>query len=137
MQSDRACGKVDAMRARRAFTAAFAVAMLVGSQLAALAHAAAVRHVVCEEHGEQIEVATPVGPIDSCPQSHFVGVTGHVGGHDHCEIARVLGSSLDPTARVPVIELAPSATDVAVSPPSQTTAAFDLVLIAPKTSPPL
>jgi hypothetical protein len=136
MQSDRVCGKVGPMRASRAFTAAFAVAVLVGTQLAALAHTAAVRHAICEEHGEQIEVANPVGPVDECPQGHVVGATGRDGGHEHCQIARLLSSSLDPTPRVPVVALATFATDVTVSSPSQITAALDLVLIAPKTSPP-
>jgi hypothetical protein len=124
------------MHAPRALTAALAVAVLVGSQLAALAHTAAIRHVLCDEHGEQLEAPTLIGPSDDCPQTHLVGVQGTGGEHEDCPIARLLGSSLDPLNAAPAVELPAIATHIAGPPPNLIVDTLDLVLIAPKTSPP-
>lgn len=125
------------MRGPRALTAALAVAVLVGSQLAAIAHTAAIRHVICAEHGEELEAPTLVGPIDHCTQTHFVGVKGSGGKHEDCPIARALGSGVDPFRSAPAIELPAIVAEVAGPPPTRLVEALDLVLIAPKTSPPI
>ena len=121
----------------RALTAALAVVVLVGSQLAASAHAAAIRHVICDEHGEQLEAPTLIGSVDQCPQTHIVGVEGTGGEHEDCPIARLLGSSVETPRAAPTVELAPIAAHIAGPPPNIVIDTLDLVLIAPKTSPPI
>jgi hypothetical protein len=129
------------MRDRPALTAGFAVVVLVVGQLAALAHAAAARHVVCEEHGEQIEAPTLVGAPaagDASEHARFIGVEGQGAEHEDCAILRVLRPGIDASRNVPVITAAPLVTVALELPPANPVAvAVDLVLIAPKTSPPV
>lgn len=127
------------MRTRRpALAAAFAAVLLVVGQLAALAHEAETRHVICPEHGEALEAVHLAGADDGCAQSHWIAVDGDRGGeHADCEISRTLHQASAAPARaaqallvLAAIESTPGAAPRA---PPVTSA---LYLIAPKTSPP-
>lgn len=127
------------MRRRPALTAAFAVAVVVIGQLAATIHAAEVRHVVCAEHGEQLEAPT-LRTVDRAADRdappHFVELTGGPSEHADCAIARVLRQTSDAPRNLPVIAAAPTSVTADAAPPSALVVTADLVLIAPKTSPP-
>lgn len=125
------------MRRRRVYPAALAVVLLVGGQLAALAHNASTRHVTCAEHGEVLEAATLVDPLHACDQDHWIGVEGQQGAdHDDCTLARALHQSatspppLLACALVPTISSADATLAVPLASQSE------LYRIAPKTSPP-
>jgi hypothetical protein len=127
------------MRERRAHAAGLAVVVLVVGQLAALAHEAAVRHVICDEHGEQIEAPVLLGAVDGsgCEQAHFTGIRGHAGEHADCAIARVLRQSTRTPRSAPAIASTTIATPATYLPQASIVAAIDVVRIAPKTSPPV
>src|ERR1043165_8677808 len=95
------------MRTRRpALTAAFAAVLLVVGQLAALAHEASTRHVICAEHGEELEAVHLAGADDGCSQSHWIGVDGDASGeHADCEISRTLHQASASPARVALVVL--------------------------------
>lgn len=125
------------MRRRRVIPAALAVVLLVGGQLAALAHNATTRHVECSEHGEVLEAATLVDLLHACDQDHLVGVEGQQGSdHDDCTLARALHQSATSPAPALTPVLAPvlAPADAAVS--VERASSSELYLIAPKTSPP-
>jgi hypothetical protein len=121
---------------RRSIPAAFALIVLVASQLAAFAHESTTRHVTCAEHGEQLEAAVLVGVQQHrCHDQHLVAVEGNGGAHDECVIARVLHQSA--TAHVAhhaITALTPLAVTEPIVVAAPTTIAR--YLIAPKTSPP-
>lgn len=124
------------MTLRRAWPAAFAVLVLVAGQLAALAHQAATRHVTCAEHGEELETAQLSGPVDACEHGHWVGVEGAEGNHEDCAIARALQQS---SAAPKLFAIVLPTTDSITTPAPTARAVIataDLVLLAPKTSPP-
>ncbi|MBL0213873.1 MAG: hypothetical protein IPQ07_08320 [Myxococcales bacterium] len=81
------------MSRRSVSTAAFAVVVLVVGQLAALAHEAAIRHMICPDHGEEIEAITLVGADDHCENAHWVEVEGAGGEHEDCAIVHALRQS--------------------------------------------
>ena len=124
------------MSRRPVTTAAFAVVVLVVGQLAALAHEAAIRHMVCPDHGEQIEVATLLGADDHCENAHWVGVEGSGGDHEDCAIVHALRqSSVAPHVALlaTVSALLPVVTHAV---PAPVLLVFARYRIAPKTSPP-
>lgn len=125
------------MRLRRTCPAALAVVLLVGGQLAALAHNASTRHVECAEHGEVLEAARLADELHACDQDHLIGVEGGQGAdHDDCSIARALQQS----AALPHVAAAPQLVPALAPPdaviPVEVAIASELYLIAPKTSPP-
>lgn len=124
------------MTLRRAWPAAFAVLLLLVGQLSALAHQSSTRHVTCAEHGEELEAAQLAGPVDACEHGHWIGVEGAEGEHEDCAIARLLHQSS--AAPKPFIALLPTADSITTSTPAARAviATIDLVLLAPKTSPP-
>lgn len=122
---------------RPRYAAAAAVALLVVGQLAAFAHEAASRHVTCAEHGEQLEAVELAGHDDGCGQSHFIAVDGENGGHQDCDIARLLRTSTRASATVHVQLAAISVATIHTFASIEQPAALDLILIAPKTSPPV
>ncbi|HUS30501.1 MAG TPA: hypothetical protein VMZ53_18455 [Kofleriaceae bacterium] len=124
------------MTRRPKFAAAAAVALFVVGQLAALVHEAETRHVTCAEHGEQLEAATLDGHDDLCGQSHLIAVDGNTGAHEDCDIARLLRTSTR-TSQAPVLHVATDALAtheavIAIDGPR----AADVLVNAPKTSPP-
>jgi hypothetical protein len=124
------------MSRRSVTTAAFAVTVLVVGQLAALEHEAAIRHMICPDHGEQIEAVTLVGSDDHCENAHWVGVEGADGGHEDCAIVHALRqSSVAPHVALlaTVGALLPIVTYAAPTPVVLVLARYR---IAPKTSPP-
>jgi hypothetical protein len=126
------------MRRRRAYPALLALVVLVVGQLAALAHHAQTRHVECSDHGEELETAKLAQALDSCEQDHWIGVEGDGGGdHDDCAIARALHQS----ARVNRGFVAPAITSIvtqhAATSPEDVALSRELILFAPKTSPPV
>ena len=117
--------------------AAFAVVTLVLAQLQSLGHRAAVRHVVCAEHGELVEapeLAQALDPYDA--HSRLVEVTLGVDGDDeHCTLAnglRPYDVSRVADHAIAVAELS----DLAPPPLAGILHSLDY-RIAPKTSPPL
>lgn len=127
------------MRRIRTPLAAFAVLVFVVGQLWALAHEAEERHAVCAEHGESIDAPELAGEDDRCEHAHWIAVEGGDGEHADCEISRVLRGSSVPLAITPTLVVALVATSSLTSPLSERAAIalLDLVLLAPKTSPPL
>jgi hypothetical protein len=125
------------MRRRPIAAAGFAVTLFVVGQLAAFSHEAATRHVTCAAHGEQLEVGDIGGaPDDGCGQSHFRSVDGTPGEHQDCPISRLLRTRTQ-TSDAPNLDV--FITHVAmVEPPAliASTHSIDVILIAPKTSPP-
>ena len=126
------------MRRRSATPAVLAVVLLVAGQLMALAHEAESRHVICEQHGEQLEAAKLVEPLHACDHDHWVGVEGdHGGDHEECAMARTLrqaSATPDPT-----VSPSPAlATEQLIETfHLEQVATATLYLIAPKTSPPV
>lgn len=121
---------------RRSIPAAFALIVLVASQLVAFAHESTTRHVTCAEHGEQLEAAVLVGVQQHrCHDQHLVAVEGSGGSHDECLIARALHQSA--TAHVaPHAIIAETAHAITPPPADIESAGIACYLIAPKTSPP-
>jgi hypothetical protein len=111
--------------------------LLVVGQVAAFAHEAATRHVTCAEHGEQLEAATLAGQDDNCGQSHLIGVDSDIGGHQDCDIARLLRTSTR-TSQAPVLHVATiELATVQIIASVERTRPVDVLRIAPKTSPPV
>lgn len=136
MQSLCIYGNVAFMSRRSVSTAAFAVVVLVVGQLAALAHEAAIRHMICPDHGEEIEAITLVGADDHCENAHWVEVEGAGGEHEDCAIVHALRqSSVAPHVALlaTVSALLPVVTHAAPAPVVLVLARYR---IAPKTSPP-
>ncbi len=129
---------VPAMRRTRNPIAAFAVLVFVVGQLWALAHEAEERHAVCAEHGESIEAPELAGEDDSCEHAHWIAVEGGDGEHVDCEISRVLRNSTAPTASAPTLVVIDAISTYVTPPLTEQVAVLDLdlVLLAPKTSPP-
>ena len=127
---------VGPMRRRPALAAGFAVALLVVGQLAALKHEAESRHVTCEQHGEQLEAPSLSGALDNCGQSHWIGVEGIGGEHQDCAITRSLRQSSDAPGPTPTCDVIAIIAATAAPPPAALARTFDVILIAPKTSPP-
>ena len=126
------------MRRRPATAAAFAAALFVVSQLLALRHEAESRHVTCAEHGEQLEAPSlGIAQDDGCGQAHLLAVKGGgAGGHEDCVIARLLRTSTR-TSEAPHVHVTmTTVANVEQVAPVAWVHSFDVVLIAPKTSPP-
>lgn len=131
------------MRRRSSTAAAFAVVLLVAGQIAALAHEATTRHVVCSEHGELLEAPalssthSRSSASDNGDHARWIGIDGDGDNHEDCAIARALRQSSDtPHAS---IHLGATTIVATTAPPSavECVLAFDqLLLNAPKTSPP-
>jgi hypothetical protein len=117
-------------------TAGFAVVLLVVGQVAALAHEAETRHVTCPEHGEQLEAASPSEPTRDSEQSRWIGVDDDGGEHRDCAISRLLRANTDVPVASPTVDVAIHVTAVAALTFDTVDVAVDVILIAPKTSPP-
>jgi hypothetical protein len=130
---------VTALASRRRLAAIAAVAIVI-AQLASFAHRAAVRHVVCAEHNELVEVPAELVQqplsIDHGSLSSRDNTPGHA-DDVHCELACGFGPhvatmrALLPVV-VPTITLpAPTFARADTAPPI-----LALYRLAPKTSPP-
>jgi hypothetical protein len=124
------------MRGRPAFAAGLSVVMLVVTQLAAHAHEAAVRHVTCGEHGEQLEAAIVAAhPDDGI--ARWVAVELDGGEHAQCLIANALQQSgISPAHVQSPVALAVVA-DAQLAPVVVPVPIAALYRLAPKTSPPV
>ncbi len=119
-------------------TAALTVVLFVVGQIAALAHEASTRHIVCPEHGEQLETVELASGAARTDGPRWVGVEGDgSGAHADCEIARALAqSSVAPEApHLALITFTPAATSIEVV-AQDPARSLELYRIAPKTSPP-
>jgi hypothetical protein len=105
------------------------------AQLQTLTHRAAVRHVLCSEHGEMVE-APELAAQSLDDKSRFVAVTlGVDDDDDHCALATGLRSYQATDHASHSIALVDH---VAVTPPVLAGVSCSLdYRIAPKTSPPL
>ena len=129
--------------AQRVWALLLAIVVL-GSQLAALAHVAAVRHQQCAEHSEWLEVegAPALASDDSAElRYHSVGAsdgpaTAH--GHDHCPFAPVGRdrSALRVTSYHSSIVFLSAPLPVAAIDRVVAARGIPLLLLAPKGSPP-
>jgi hypothetical protein len=133
------------MRRRPSTAAAFAVVLLVVGQIAAFAHEATTRHVVCSEHGELLEASAPSSTHSASSESvdsdhaRWIGIDGDgsSGPHEDCAIARALRQTTDTLHASIHIGATTFIATSAAPPPIDCSFAFDrLLLIAPKTSPP-
>lgn len=108
--------------------------MLVLGQLQTLSHRAAVRHVVCAEHGELVEAPELAGTIDN--ETRMVAVTLGVDSDDeHCAAANGLRPHIASTVTFDIVASVPSAPIAQRVVPSSRPALAGY-RIAPKTSPP-
>ena len=122
-------------RSTRRASRAAAVVLLVLAQFGASAHAAAVRHVRCAEHGDLVEAATLARHLESGVR--LVAVELGIRDDEHCTLAGALAAHAAAPARASTIE--PPALVAAAAPISIASRAgiSALYLIAPKTSPPV
>ncbi len=107
--------------------------MLVIGQLQTLSHRAAVRHVVCAEHGELVEAPELAGTIDN--ETRMVAVTLGVDSDEHCAAANGLRPHIASTVTLNTVASIPTAPITQVVVPSSRPALAGY-RIAPKTSPP-
>jgi hypothetical protein len=122
---------------RPRLAAAAAVALFVVGQLLALSHEAESRHVTCAEHGEQLEAIALDGHDDGCGQKHLIGVDGDTGGdHEDCSILRLLRTSTRTSHGIAIQVATISVATVDISVTLDRVRAIDVLLVAPKTSPP-
>jgi hypothetical protein len=110
------------------------------AQVGSYVHLASGDHVTCAEHGELVEVAhaaSPKGPPERKSGSTFVAASSETHGHEHClvaphrrdHVAQSLARSGITSAHAPVIAQRLQA----LAPP----APIRLILLAPKSSPPV
>lgn len=129
-------------RDARSLAGAALVCALAAAQALASLHFVVVPHTICPEHGESIHGAPADGHDHS--EHSTEEASWHLGGplsqeghdHDHCSFAVEVRSWLT-RAQVPSCVL-PAVTAVRgmALPASVTPVSIDLVLLAPKTSPP-
>lgn len=128
----------------RRIAASVAALLLLSSPLSEALHTVLVPHAICAEHGEVVHLQGVRGAVsdpsatDANPRFESDGVAAE-SGHEHCPV--VAASSRNSTARgnaeallLPaVLDSECTRLDVAARPDSS----LELVLLAPKTSPPL
>lgn len=126
------------MRCRPALPAVCAVLVLVVGQLFAFAHQAAIRHVECAEHGEELEAAQLSEQLHACGDDHLVGVEGDGGEHhDDCLVLRAMHQSgAAPGMWMPLSLVAEVILEPAPLVHARTFVEQDRFRLAPKTSPP-
>ncbi|HEY4181004.1 MAG TPA: hypothetical protein VGM90_29375 [Kofleriaceae bacterium] len=114
-----------------------AVCLVVG-WIAGWAHDASTRHVICPEHGEQIEATKLAQRPIADGQSRIVGTAGAQHGHDDCAIAEAMSvNGVAPSAPTRIAVVAAVQSVAIVAPPSATPLVVVVSYrIAPKTSPP-
>jgi len=124
---------------RPAARAALAVVLVIVGQLLALTHEADAKHVTCAAHGELLDAPdVHIGQDDGCGQSHFLAVDGDgVAHHEDCVIGRLLRTSTRASDFALVLTAATSIADVHHVALLVVASAVDVILIAPKTSPPV
>lgn len=125
------------VRRRPTFAAGFAVVLFVVGQLVALKHEAEARHVTCPEHGEQLDAPELAGQVDNCGHSHWIGVDGPSSEHQDCSIARLLRTSTKTSEGGHAHVVTSVVAKVEPSAPIAHRYTVDVILIAPKTSPPV
>jgi hypothetical protein len=125
-----------------------AVALLVsylGLQASGLAHSVVVRHVLCVQHGEEVEVGDPL-PAPPDPHRHAT-FTGHAtcpidGPHTHSDHHCVVAQQgrLDTPMLAAGLLIQPAVSVAGRAPPRLRTLAsspWRPLEVAPKTSPPV
>jgi hypothetical protein len=125
------------MRRRPAFAAGFTVALFVVGQLVALKHDAETRHVTCAQHGEQLDAPAVAGTSDDCGQSQWIPVGKSGGEHEDCSIARLLRTRTKTSEASLAHVVITIVAKVEASAPIAHARSVDVLLIAPKTSPPV
>jgi hypothetical protein len=124
------------MRRRSTTAAALAVWLVVG-WIAGWSHQASTRHVVCPEHGEQLETSK-LAQLPIADGQDRVVATAVSHGHDDCAIAEAMtASGVVPatatlTTVLALVHFMPSRDVVFMAPRVSSS-----YRIAPKTSPPL
>jgi hypothetical protein len=121
-----------------------AVVYLVAN-LGAFLHTTMERHVVCAEHGHLVHADHAEEELDHVdePSHHasFNALADHEAHHDHCVTPYVLKiaaqwTASEPPAKIPVYTVAPIL-DVAKAHTPIRGPTVRLLLLAPKTSPPV
>ncbi len=113
--------------------ALFAALSWLGGTVAQFAHAAIVQHVVCEEHGDVVELADADAHIGDRVELSAPDRGDHGHGCDFEHVTFTVASLDVPPALVPPVPLAPPEDPlVRATPPRGPPLAY-----APKTSPPL
>jgi hypothetical protein len=124
------------MSRRPAFASACAVVLLLVGQFVALHHEAKVQHVTCEEHGEQLDAPRLTSNVDDARHAHWIGIDGAIGAHHDCAISRLLRTSSRPSESIQTHLITPIVATLACIDPRPQARPTDVLLIAPKTSPP-
>lgn len=126
------------MYGQRVRTAALSVVVFVAGQLLALHHQAAIRHVACTEHGEQIE-APEIGGVrdDGAREARFVAVEGGASKHQDCAIVRLLRTSARASFAVQLGAMTTTIAHVELPEATAITRTIEVIAVAPKTSPPV
>ena len=133
-------GRVRFTRAKLALFMALVACLLVGAQLTSALHFVLVPHELCAEHGTFEHTAEHAPRVRHSAPRHGTSIdsSASTSAHEECQLLARRGDRL---AVVPRTELAflrlPLATERRL-PPTATAAycAADLLLIAPKQSPP-
>ena len=126
-------------RYRRCLAATVAALTLAG-QLSSFVHFVVVRHMVCPEHGELVELehTAPAATQANSPDRNVYRTSGdeHPGhGHDHCLMTAQLRQRATLTQGEPVHVAGPELARLAPA-PGAPRAAVALLRLAPKHSPP-
>jgi hypothetical protein len=123
--------------------AALTALVFVAASVGGLAHEANTSHVRCAEHGELVHgvaatgLAAHVHADAATPSVHELPpLRGAEVGHDHCLLASAV-HSVSLASRVAIVATTVTTTHVAIEVAPVVVASSDLLLTAPKTSPPV
>ena len=123
---------------RRTYIAAGAAtlaAWFAAAEIASFAHEAAVRHATCAEHGESIHVGAGATTPAPARQRVTPGSTA-AADHDHCSVTPMAAGDTPDCAPTLSSSAAPQPS-IDVIPPAAPPPAIALLLVAPKSSPPV
>lgn len=110
-------------------------AIFLAAQLTSIAHLCFVRHVVCAEHGEAIDVA-PSSSV-TVERTSIAAVASDSSPDDHCQLEAFRRQGSRPADATAAVVVAVAWTTTTVRFDKYTPApAIDLLLLAPKGSPP-
>ncbi len=127
------------VRRNRVVVALLLATLLVGGQLASLAHLAATPHIECSDDGELIHVASVAAP-GWVPSTigRDTGLPDRPHRHEHCQIVQIRRTPLLRARKSPSVALRPCSTYVRACPSMNEPWPSTIAILrqAPKHSPP-
>jgi len=138
-------GSLSSFRAGAVFRCLLALVTLfyVAQHVSAVAHFALVRHAVCDEHGELVDVdaVVPAASVSQAARHAELGPqesSSHSGhGHEHCGVLAHLAQQHSPPVFAGILPRVSAVEAVAnAACPSVPLVAIPVYLLAPKNSPP-